>query len=216
MAEETICRICLDAETDTTKLIRPCNCTGSNRFVHRECLDKWRVNSIRPEAFHTCTTCMKRFEFEEDESPKKLSLPCDVYLEIFLEVFMVVLMLMLSSIACAAFLVIINDDYNMDKWHSPGYYFLFGLVIQCSLAGIVMFLYRGMRGDFAEHIRENEDENVDRDLMLTSCVCCAVAGSILIVLSSVNHARNIVHQFYERSKRKIGVRKYIVRSIEEV
>jgi hypothetical protein len=36
------CRICLDDEVDETKLIAPCKCKGTHKYVHMKCLEKWR------------------------------------------------------------------------------------------------------------------------------------------------------------------------------
>lgn len=42
------------------QLIAPCSCKGSSKYVHRECLDRWR--SVKEgKAFSQCTTCKERF-----------------------------------------------------------------------------------------------------------------------------------------------------------
>lgn len=52
--EQPQCRICL--ESDGRDFIAPCKCKGSQKYVHRECLDNWR--SIKEGfAFCHCTTC---------------------------------------------------------------------------------------------------------------------------------------------------------------
>ncbi|VAI54740.1 unnamed protein product [Triticum turgidum subsp. durum] len=38
------CRICLDNEGDD--LIAPCNCKGTQKYVHRSCLDNWRSTKV--------------------------------------------------------------------------------------------------------------------------------------------------------------------------
>ena len=43
------CRICLN-DAEQRYLIAPCVCTGTNKFVHRECLNNWRRLSTRPDA----------------------------------------------------------------------------------------------------------------------------------------------------------------------
>jgi hypothetical protein len=42
--EEPICRIChgLRSEAPVKRLIRPCKCSGSQSYVHIECLNQWR------------------------------------------------------------------------------------------------------------------------------------------------------------------------------
>ena len=37
------CRICFENyETVDNELIYPCYCSGTSKYVHRECLEKWR------------------------------------------------------------------------------------------------------------------------------------------------------------------------------
>jgi hypothetical protein len=37
------CRICFESNcSDTNPLIHPCLCTGNSKYIHRECLNKWR------------------------------------------------------------------------------------------------------------------------------------------------------------------------------
>lgn len=45
-AEEPFCRICREGN-DVAPLITPCGCTGSVRFVHAACLDRWRLESAK-------------------------------------------------------------------------------------------------------------------------------------------------------------------------
>jgi hypothetical protein len=39
------CRICLDSEGED-ELISPCLCRGTQKFVHRSCLDNWRAVKV--------------------------------------------------------------------------------------------------------------------------------------------------------------------------
>ena len=50
------CRICLE-EDDSAPLIVPCLCRGTAQFVHRSCLDTWRLVNRKRAGFHTCQTC---------------------------------------------------------------------------------------------------------------------------------------------------------------
>ncbi|XP_057549743.1 uncharacterized protein LOC130827878 isoform X2 [Amaranthus tricolor] len=43
-SEEPQCRICLDHEGED--LIAPCHCKGTQKYVHRSCLDNWRSTKI--------------------------------------------------------------------------------------------------------------------------------------------------------------------------
>lgn len=52
--EETICRVCLSPE-EPSNLVSPCSCKGTQKYVHRECLSKWRKRS--PGNFLSSSYC---------------------------------------------------------------------------------------------------------------------------------------------------------------
>lgn len=66
--DERQCRICLSTD-DEEDLISPCLCAGSVRWVHRRCLDEWRAQGIRPNAFAQCELCQFAYETEARERP---------------------------------------------------------------------------------------------------------------------------------------------------
>jgi RING-variant domain len=50
-----LCRICLEEDLPET-MIAPCKCKGGSKWVHRDCLDEWRLT--QPDrAFAKCTEC---------------------------------------------------------------------------------------------------------------------------------------------------------------
>ena len=54
--EEKACRICFeDGKKD--RLISPCVCTGSGRYVHNTCLLRWL--SMEPERGRSCSVCLE-------------------------------------------------------------------------------------------------------------------------------------------------------------
>ncbi|XP_062109920.1 uncharacterized protein LOC133821789 isoform X2 [Humulus lupulus] len=57
-ADQPQCRICLDSEGED--LIAPCHCKGTQKFVHRSCLDNWR-STKEGFAFAHCTECRAMF-----------------------------------------------------------------------------------------------------------------------------------------------------------
>lgn len=65
MATEFQCRICLKEETNDKNLIVPCHCMGDQRYVHRDCLDKWR--SEDRSNLTRCQQC--NFDYETIEVP---------------------------------------------------------------------------------------------------------------------------------------------------
>ena len=51
--EEPTCRICF-AGSEAGQLVSPCLCSGSMRFVHLDCLTKWRTVSSNPLSYVQC------------------------------------------------------------------------------------------------------------------------------------------------------------------
>lgn len=56
--EQPQCRICLDSGGED--LIAPCHCKGTQKYVHRSCLDSWR-STREGFAFAHCTECRAVF-----------------------------------------------------------------------------------------------------------------------------------------------------------
>ena len=60
---EKQCRICLDAEEtkETGKMIRPCKCDGSMKYVHEECLKTWIISKGLDLDKVKCEVCSTLF-----------------------------------------------------------------------------------------------------------------------------------------------------------
>jgi hypothetical protein len=56
------CRICLEDDNEDD-MIAPCKCKGSSQWVHRECLDLWRINE-KDRAFSKCTECLFQYHMQ--------------------------------------------------------------------------------------------------------------------------------------------------------
>ncbi|KAL3699643.1 hypothetical protein R1sor_017665 [Riccia sorocarpa] len=62
------CRICLEPEGDD--LIAPCRCRGTQKYVHRSCLDNWRA-AKEGFAFAHCTECRSAFHLRANLPPDR-------------------------------------------------------------------------------------------------------------------------------------------------
>lgn len=63
-----VCRICLDEE-DQKDLISPCNCSGSTKYIHRDCLENWRATNINEDNYKRCEICHFEYEIEKQDLP---------------------------------------------------------------------------------------------------------------------------------------------------
>ena len=64
MIELHSCRICL-SETEQRDMISPCACSGTNKYVHRKCLNEWVTHSTRRDAGSLCPNCLQEYEFQK-------------------------------------------------------------------------------------------------------------------------------------------------------
>jgi len=56
-----MCRICLDEQDTLDDLISPCRCSGSSKYVHVECLQKWRNTSRGETGENICMECRTEY-----------------------------------------------------------------------------------------------------------------------------------------------------------
>jgi len=59
----SVCRICL-SDDEESNMIAPCLCSGTNKFVHRRCLEQWCEVSSRTDARTICPNCRQGYTFE--------------------------------------------------------------------------------------------------------------------------------------------------------
>ncbi|KAK9719442.1 hypothetical protein K7432_004778 [Basidiobolus ranarum] len=75
--EEKQCRICyggLDDEPSFGKLISPCKCKGTMKYVHLQCLNSWRLAS-GGKSFFECDSCHYKYNFQRTTMAKAATNP---------------------------------------------------------------------------------------------------------------------------------------------
>lgn len=60
MNSDILCRICYDSD-DNSDLIQPCKCSGTMKYIHRKCLNKWRLTTTSIDSMFKCDQC--KFEY---------------------------------------------------------------------------------------------------------------------------------------------------------
>ena len=119
------CRICLEP-TERKKVIAPCACSGSSRYVHRECLDRWRCTNSN-NAFTRCSTCLKEYEmFYRDDSNYELNKQKRRMKYRFLVARDIFILLTISQVVIVSMAIILfvidKICYNSSLSHSYGGY----------------------------------------------------------------------------------------------
>jgi hypothetical protein len=60
------CRICLDSNiSEKGELISPCACAGSQKYIHRDCLNRWRNGNRDRESYTNCEICKSPYIIEQ-------------------------------------------------------------------------------------------------------------------------------------------------------
>jgi hypothetical protein len=59
--EDLQCRICFESEKGKNRLISPCKCSGSMKYVHEECLKLWILSSNMDVKSSSCELCRELF-----------------------------------------------------------------------------------------------------------------------------------------------------------
>jgi len=82
--------------SSVSNLIKPCTCDGSQRYVHRYCLDKWRQLGVSMSCMTTCPTC--KFVYKIKHIPDQSSLTWRLLSAIFFRLVWIVLMFLFISV----------------------------------------------------------------------------------------------------------------------
>lgn len=85
------CRLCFEAG-DRPDLIAPCWCSGTSKFVHRKCLNRWRSANHNPRAFTHCSECHFEYEITFVHNPDEKTILRKVRLRVARDIFLVFLL----------------------------------------------------------------------------------------------------------------------------
>ena len=65
-----VCRICFEEETKEKKVIHPCYCKGSSKYIHEDCLRSWIHYQEQSRNQIGCEVCKYNYKIEEIERKK--------------------------------------------------------------------------------------------------------------------------------------------------
>ena len=67
------CRICFES-WGRTELFSPCKCAGTSKYVHRHCLNQWRLSSNNVTALKRCMICKAEYKIKKKSVFERLQL----------------------------------------------------------------------------------------------------------------------------------------------
>jgi RING-variant finger protein len=60
--DERECRLCYAAgDCEENRLFRPCECSGTQAYIHEQCLQRWRDSAVNTQYFYECAVCGYRY-----------------------------------------------------------------------------------------------------------------------------------------------------------
>ncbi len=133
------CRICLDEQQSVENLISPCQCRGTMKYVHRNCLNEWRSDDPHTNRFHFCNECKYQYVIEncgesKDDVKKRKRYKRAVTLDCILLVTFVIVVLVTFSIL----VFMIDRPGFIRRWLrlGPFGYLLAGFVVACCVLSL--------------------------------------------------------------------------------
>lgn len=203
------CRICFETEDDQqNELISPCICNGSLKYVHRDCLQKWR-KTLPVEVFKNkrdiqCEICHMYYEFEDSYDVKKYKII--EYLTICLESMLYILLLhgigFLLGILITWFgnlkSMVLVTDINIYL-----YQYLIGNIIVHIISGIISLCFILSRQDSNNYV-----EPYDYPLLCciscdtSTCNDCSFCIIVIILFYMFFTIIGIYYWIFTRSKKR--------------
>ena len=168
--DEKVCRICLEDDLPE-QMIAPCKCKGGSKWVHRECLDEWRLNE-KDRAFSQCTECLFQYhmqpihpnQHENAEWRRKMKF----YMLVSRDVCFLTILSQVVIVCLGGFVALCDPDMSIPSTvnngsHPMGAYYLcgwFALLVLLGLYGSVTLCANGCSPSKAleNHISQQEGE----------------------------------------------------------
>lgn len=89
------CRICFDDESVRDKIIVPCKCNGSSKYVHKECLNMWLSTNKNNQNYERCNSCLVEYLREKDNKYEIQKKADEIYNNIIYSIVLISLFLIL-------------------------------------------------------------------------------------------------------------------------
>ena len=110
---ETQCRICLQSDSPD-HLIAPCTCSGTSKWVHRTCLDKWRATEPNGKRFTHCHEC--NFEYglrKKPESSEDRRRKFKYYSLVGIDILVLILQIVILIIVIGVILCLVDRNRSL-------------------------------------------------------------------------------------------------------
>lgn len=204
------CRICFECDEET--MISPCLCKGSSEWVHRHCLDTWRIKDSGFNTFHQCPTCKFNYEFEE-------TIETVLYFKMLL-LFVFYMIYECFRVALSVISIVFASTSIVMFITGIGFIELIPLGIQITLfiSGIYGIFY-GVMGNVIIQALDNcmmnflKSKKTPIDGLKEVVLFVLIIGTFHIVWNSLTFLINMGRLHWQREWRSKVVEKYVVKHL---
>jgi hypothetical protein len=192
-AEERVCRICLEVETESKGLICPCKCSGSIKYVHEGCLKSWIISSKKDIQGCCCDLCKEQFEME---IVFKRSCACGNINEECFKIFLVPLVIVLIASILAVVLFYLIQSIKNHTLNSETIVYFVLVTTACGLvqATLIYILVKSViKGCTVMEVKEWSIKSVRSENRLDETF-------------EVTHATELTHREEEQKENKVKSR----------
>lgn len=134
---EILCRVCFEAESDSHKLISPCKCSGSMKYIHEECLKIWLLSQDKDLNISECDVCKAKFIMKIITVTQ---CTCKNYWKECLGMFIFPILLILMSSILMVMLLFLIQGIKSKKSSADEQTYLILLVIACTIIIVILLI----------------------------------------------------------------------------
>lgn len=190
------CKFCFNDDI-RENFISPCLCSGNIKYVHRECLNNWRLINSNNQNYHACEICKNKFILETENNFGILTKIIFITKILFFNFFLfssIFLIGKLVNLLSGKSITIVNNTYVND--------FLFGLTILSILSAFVLYIVLCHNHNFAQFQERNIIYSFNNNLFLLSAT---IVGLIIIIYYIIKLQILFIkkYNFYFRHKYRV-------------
>ena len=192
---ECLCRYCM-LEDIRSNLIAPCTCCGTQKYVHRTCLDDWRKMSVNPNSYYKCEVCSFTYVLQQQFTMPISNKTWILYYLYIARDFLALLVMSQMLVIILGFVALIADTQMlMPETFGLGYYstyYLAGWIVFTVCVGIVTTLINGqytLTNVVTWCFIVSHNKSSRKEALVCYVIFFAIAGLFFVIFCAIDYMR---------------------------
>jgi len=143
------CRICFEESDVRNNFIVPCNCLGTGKYVHKECLNSWLKMGIKNQNYEKCNTCLTKYLRKTQNNEKQINQEfyTDItFMYIFITLIFILFCLFINKFPLLVYIV----------WFFVIEFFYIFLIVLYGPSGFIFFAFMILIYVFSEYKKSSK------------------------------------------------------------